>query len=130
MGRQDSDLLVAHSSIALLQERFKQLEKMKEMREQRELLRLFPESAERRSGSAMHYNKPSKGRYCNPELSLSPAPSLHGSSLPFRQEKQRDYEDVKSLLSMNLWPTNANRANSRTSHHGYDNNEVDTSLHL
>ncbi|KAL6202461.1 hypothetical protein ACLB2K_026169 [Fragaria x ananassa] len=37
-----------HSSIALLQERFKQLQKAKEMREERELLRqLIAESAER-----------------------------------------------------------------------------------
>ncbi|PIA25643.1 hypothetical protein AQUCO_11000048v1 [Aquilegia coerulea] len=131
MGRQDSELVVTHSSIALLQERFKQLEKMKEMREQRELLRLFPEQESRISSSTMHY-KTSSRRYCNPELSLSPSSSSsQGSPNSFRQEfqnKRTDYGDVESRLSLNLWHT-TNRATFRTSYIR-DNNEVDTSLHL
>lgn len=39
MGRESGDSIVIQSSIALLQERFKQLQRMKEMREERELLR-------------------------------------------------------------------------------------------
>ncbi|KAL7175303.1 hypothetical protein ACSBR2_028996 [Camellia fascicularis] len=44
MSRQSSDSLVNHSSIALLQERFKQLQRAKEMREERELSRQLSES--------------------------------------------------------------------------------------
>ncbi|KAF9610278.1 hypothetical protein IFM89_021839 [Coptis chinensis] len=125
--QQDGDLIVSHSSIALLQERFKQLERMKEMREQKEVLRLFPVS-ERTTSPTMHY-EPSR-RYCNPELSLSPRPSPQGS-LSSRPEshhnKQTDYRDVDTPLLMNLWPKN--RALHRTSF-TCDNNEVDTSLHL
>lgn len=37
MGRQSNDPIVTQSSIALLQERFRQLQRVKEMREEREL---------------------------------------------------------------------------------------------
>lgn len=37
MGRESNDLIVTQSSIALLQERFRQLQRVKEMREEREL---------------------------------------------------------------------------------------------
>ncbi|KAK8293435.1 hypothetical protein V6Z11_D06G188800 [Gossypium hirsutum] len=44
MGRESmNDPIVTQSSIALLQERFRQLERMKEMREERELLRKLAE---------------------------------------------------------------------------------------
>ncbi|KAK9089866.1 hypothetical protein Scep_028948 [Stephania cephalantha] len=42
MGRQSSDEPIMLSSIALLQERFKRLQRVKEMREERELLKMFP----------------------------------------------------------------------------------------
>ncbi|GAB2212541.1 hypothetical protein Droror1_Dr00020514 [Drosera rotundifolia] len=45
MGSQDQGVI--QSSILLLQERFKQLEKEKEMREKRELLRMFNEPKEK-----------------------------------------------------------------------------------
>ncbi|KAF5204740.1 hypothetical protein FRX31_005672 [Thalictrum thalictroides] len=131
MGRQDSELVVTHSSIALLQERFKQLEKMKEMREQRELLRLFPEQESKISSSSIMHYKPSSRRYCNPELSLSPSSSSSQGSPSFRpvfQNKRTDYGDVESPLSLNLWHTN--RTTFRSTSYIRDNNEVDTSLHL
>ncbi|GKV38468.1 hypothetical protein SLEP1_g46380 [Rubroshorea leprosula] len=47
------DPTIVHPSIALLQERFKQLERAKEMRQEKELLRMFPES--RQINAAMPY---------------------------------------------------------------------------
>ncbi|CAM8993062.1 hypothetical protein QQ045_006466 [Rhodiola kirilowii] len=44
MGMTDSDHIDIHSSIALLQERFKQLHREKRQREEKELLRLFGDS--------------------------------------------------------------------------------------
>lgn len=46
MGRQNKDPAVVGSSIVLLQERFKQLQRLKEMREQRRLLKLWPQSSD------------------------------------------------------------------------------------
>ncbi|KAI3457729.1 hypothetical protein Pfo_014392 [Paulownia fortunei] len=46
MGRQNKDPAVAGSSIVLLQERFKQLQRLKEMREERQLLKLLPQSTD------------------------------------------------------------------------------------
>ena len=48
MGRQNDEAIAVGSSIALLQERFRQLEKM---REKRELLKLFPNSRSRSRSS-------------------------------------------------------------------------------
>ncbi|GLU17250.1 hypothetical protein SLE2022_336340 [Rubroshorea leprosula] len=45
-GDRQIDPTVVHPSIALLQERFRQLERAKEMRQEEELLRTFPESRE------------------------------------------------------------------------------------
>lgn len=45
MGRHGSETgALLHSSIALLQERFRELQRIREMREKRELLRLFSEA--------------------------------------------------------------------------------------
>ncbi|GLU17328.1 hypothetical protein SLE2022_337000 [Rubroshorea leprosula] len=45
-GDRQIDPTVVHPSIALLQERFRQLERAKEMRQEKELLRMLPESRE------------------------------------------------------------------------------------
>ncbi|PIN03473.1 hypothetical protein CDL12_24016 [Handroanthus impetiginosus] len=44
MGRQNEDPSVVGSSIVLLQERFKQLQRLKEMRQERQLLKLLNQS--------------------------------------------------------------------------------------
>ncbi|KAK6919230.1 hypothetical protein RJ641_015134 [Dillenia turbinata] len=44
MGRQNGDPTVITSSIALLQERFRQLERARERREEKEFLKLFSDS--------------------------------------------------------------------------------------
>ncbi|CAM8921417.1 unnamed protein product [Rhodiola kirilowii] len=60
MGATESDPVIIRSSIALLQERFKQLHREKRRREERELLRLFsdspPPASFNASQSTAHYN--------------------------------------------------------------------------
>ncbi|KAL0292215.1 UNVERIFIED_CONTAM: hypothetical protein Sangu_2530300 [Sesamum angustifolium] len=46
MGRQNDDPRVVGSSIVLLQERFKQLQRLKEMRRERQLRKLLPQSTD------------------------------------------------------------------------------------
>ncbi|XWS18081.1 hypothetical protein CRYUN_Cryun32bG0011100 [Craigia yunnanensis] len=58
MGRESiNDPIVNQSSIALLQERFRQLQRMKEMREERELIRKFPEP--KQCNPTLSYDQPS-----------------------------------------------------------------------
>lgn len=52
MGRQNKDPAVVGSSIMLLQERFKQLQRLKEMRQETQMLRLMPQEIDRPSSSS------------------------------------------------------------------------------
>ncbi|KAK8521683.1 hypothetical protein V6N12_066273 [Hibiscus sabdariffa] len=79
MGRQGGDPTVVSSSIALLQERFRQLQKDREKREERELLKLLSESD--LVGSNMRYG---------PNRSA-------GANLPYKQQPHQD-----SSLSLGL----------------------------
>lgn len=121
MGRERTDPNV-HSSIALLQERFRQLQKVKEMREERELLRLFAQ-AEHAIPAARY--KPSAS-VAHPDLIL-PARHIQGTCFlqADSQGKHTDFRDNNSLLSMTLWT-------DRPVKHSSDNfdMDVDTSLHL
>ncbi|OVA20173.1 hypothetical protein BVC80_1663g70 [Macleaya cordata] len=126
MGRQNSDHTVVHSSIALLQERFRQLQRVKEMREERELLRLFSSEPERVSPTTR--DAPSK-LFFHPELIIPPRPTLQSSHF-FQTESQSkcaDFLAVDTPLLMSLWPTD--RGIVRTSNN-FDDADVDTSLHL
>ncbi|CAL1382338.1 unnamed protein product [Linum trigynum] len=73
MGRQigDSSTMV-NSSIALLQERFKELQRVKEKRQEKELLKLFSESSERNTTP--------------PTPSGSSSPSSSSSSRPLERD--------------------------------------------
>ncbi|KAJ7967813.1 Protein FAM50B like [Quillaja saponaria] len=86
MGRESQDPTVIHSSIYLLQERFKQLQRVKEMREERELLKLLTESKQFNFNSSMNYEP--KRLYFPPEMIITPPPK---SSPP--------------QVSLSLWPT-------------------------
>ncbi|XP_028803077.1 uncharacterized protein LOC114758218 [Neltuma alba] len=100
--------MVNYSSIALLQERFRQLEKVKERREGKELLKLFSSSSDSSSSSspsAMHFQASSQ----QPSL-------VHGSlSLGLSQPSKegRHHEQAAS-----------------TSNFEHSDVDVDTSLHL
>lgn len=157
MGRQDSNVVV-HSSIALLQERFRQLQKVKEMREERELVRLLSLSNPKKHAS---FNTncvlfdPSVARFLShPEfmMMLPPTPTtmltLPQTSLslwptsPSQGKKLGVSVDVPPL--MNLWPT-SDRSSSTCcdsvvssliskvdddDRESDSDTDVDTSLHL
>lgn len=123
MGRQNNDPIV-HSSIALLQERFRQLQKAKEMREERELIR----------APAADGDRPSSTAYCeqpkwffHPDL-FRPSQPLQGppSQQTDTQGNRPELEDVETSLSMSLWPDKPR--DNRSVH--YNETDVDTSLRL
>lgn len=113
-SRQDNDpTMVNSSSIALLQERFRQLEKVKERREGKQLVRS--------TSSIMHNPAASQ-----PRLMVPDRPTLH-DSVSFGvnlTSKQGDQNTVKSPSSSNLWPRGASTSRN------FDSSDVDTSLHL
>lgn len=76
------------SSIAMLQERFRQLEKMKEMREERELLKLISVS-------------PNNHQQC-PKNLYEPSHMFFHSEIIF--PTRLPYSFDSQLLSLSLWP--------------------------
>ncbi|KAK7386043.1 hypothetical protein VNO78_32104 [Psophocarpus tetragonolobus] len=125
MGRQGNDPTTVNSSIALLQERFRQLEKVKERREGKQLLKLL--SSETTSPTIMH-NPTSPNSQSQPRLVLPHTPNLHDSlSLGLNlTNKQADHNtmNMKPPPSSNLWPQGASTSIN------FDISDVDTSLHL
>ncbi|KDP39245.1 hypothetical protein JCGZ_01002 [Jatropha curcas] len=124
MGRQNCDPTVIHSSIALLQERFRQLEKAKEMRQQRELLRLFSEAEQVQSAKDYEPSRP----FFHSELTLSPGQPLQGSLYvqPNMENKYTDLPVNETPNLVNLWSKNTVMHNINN----FDESDVDTSLHL
>lgn len=128
MGRQGNDpITFVNSSIALLQERFRQLEKVKERREGKQLLKLLS-SGTTSSSSSMH--NPTSQDSQQPKLFTPHKPTLHDSlslGLNFTN-KQGDHNTMKMKpspsSSSNLWPHGASTSRN------FDSSDVDTSLHL
>lgn len=143
MGRENHDpTIVVHSSIALLQERFRQLERVKEMREERELKKMLNEPKQFNSNTIPSYDYDQSTRLfsSNHELiipSRSP-PHVSLSLWPTTSEvkQQEDYfTSMKSPVSMNLCTTNYTKNLQASWKNGYDcdspsDSGVDTSLHL
>ncbi|KAE8704319.1 putative Heavy metal transport/detoxification superfamily protein [Hibiscus syriacus] len=118
MGGQ-SDLAV-HSSIALLQERFRRLQRAKEMRQEREVLRLLSE-AERINPAAPHQVPQS---FFHSELILQPRPSPQGSIYCQTSiHDQHQVIDTSSLSSLRLRDAAMHVST-------FNDSDVDTSLHL
>ncbi|KAK2378260.1 hypothetical protein P8452_49770 [Trifolium repens] len=113
MGRQDNDPTMVNSSIALLQERFRQLEKVKERREGKQLLRLL--SSESNTSASQQRLVPNNRQTHHDSLSL-------GLNLT---SKQGDMNTMKSSTSLSSW----SHGGSSTSRN-FDTSDVDTSLHL
>ncbi|XAR53864.1 hypothetical protein NMG60_11022572 [Bertholletia excelsa] len=128
MGRERSDQAVICSSIALLQERFRQLQKVKEMRQGRELLLRNLSSSE-------------------PEFNYSPiglTPLYEPSMLFFQSEILLPQPRPPSQASLSLWPDYQIRHGGAGSRRLWptskpsapikivdsDHSDVDTSLHL
>ncbi|CAK9180405.1 unnamed protein product [Ilex paraguariensis] len=126
MGRQSSDPTPVASSIALLQERFRQLQRVKEQREERDLLRQFsgPEQI-----TLIKHSEPDKLPFHRETIftsrstlqdSLSLGLNLHG--------KHAELQAMKTSPLTKLWSTDLAIVSGAS--HTSDNSEVDTSLHL
>ncbi|XVF81480.1 hypothetical protein PTKIN_Ptkin15bG0158700 [Pterospermum kingtungense] len=127
MGRQGGDATMVTSSIALLQERFRQLQKVREKREEKELLRLFSESAHASPSICYEPNRlPFQQelmirRYRQPlQDSLSLGPNS--------QSRQTSFRAMAIPESASLWPNSV--STSSTSKNFENSDDVDTSLHL
>ncbi|KAB2610684.1 hypothetical protein D8674_035795 [Pyrus ussuriensis x Pyrus communis] len=129
MGSQsDSDPTVASlSSITLLQERFRQLEKVKERREEQQLLQKLSETDHQRVVcTTRHFNQqPAKFPFDSDIVVpvCSTAPADHSLSLGLNLQPS----------STHSWPNNtkAAAAAASASTKSFDNsNLIDTSLHL
>jgi hypothetical protein len=149
MGRENHDPTIVHSSIALLQERFRQLERVKEMREERELKKMLNETKQFNSNNTItpsyDYDQSTRLFSSNHELiipsrsssSSSPPPHVSLSLWPTTSEvKQEEYfTSLKNPVSMNLCTTNYTQNMQSSWKNGYDcdsasDSGVDTSLHL
>lgn len=83
-----------HSSIALLQERFRQLQKMREMRQERELLHVLSVSESERL-----HDPGTMQKYANYQHSSSPTLLFDQSQLINFQQKPI----ISSQLALSLW---------------------------
>ncbi|KAJ4847685.1 hypothetical protein Tsubulata_020648 [Turnera subulata] len=151
MGRESHDPVVLHSSIALLQERFRQLQKVKEMREERELSRMVLHPTKYISipiNRVQHDDDPtSRLFFFHPELILhhplvSPHQQMSFSLWPNLQNKLQvgDHhsqycEEAPGLIS--FWPTDQSCSSRSSPLHALFNefedsvsDDIDTSLHL
>ncbi|GMN27737.1 hypothetical protein TIFTF001_001781 [Ficus carica] len=132
MGRQSGDATTkVSSSIALLQERFRQLQKVKERREEKELLKMLSESE--RVSPTGHFD-PSNLPFQSYNVALPHGPSSSqdqslslGLDLPAAKQADLCGMRTQPPLSTSLWPDTAASASSSKS---FDNSDIDTSLHL
>ncbi|KAJ4836650.1 hypothetical protein Tsubulata_038179 [Turnera subulata] len=126
MSRGNGDTTVVSSSIALLQERFRELQRTREKRQEKELLKLFSESE--RIAPNTNF-EPAGKMTCQPEINVFPPnrpPPRQDSLLTLGlnpHSKQADFRAMKTPTS--LWP-NAGGSSSRS----FESSDVDTSLHL
>ncbi|KAK7412727.1 hypothetical protein VNO78_04310 [Psophocarpus tetragonolobus] len=134
MGRESYDPTSFHSSIALLQERFRQLQRVKEMREERELRKMLNEPKQFSSNTTITYDNSNNSILSHPELlrpSRSP-PHVSLSLWPTSQGKQENYRSSQTPVSMNYAHSQSLQLSWKNV---YDNDSaadsgVDTSLHL
>ncbi|XVF33890.1 hypothetical protein REPUB_Repub18cG0010600 [Reevesia pubescens] len=112
-----------HSSIALLQERFRQLQKAKEMRQEREVLRLLYE-AERINPATPHEASQS---FFHSELILQPRAPVQGSqySDSSMQSMHTQFQVIETPILSNSRPKDTVMHTST-----FNDSDVDTSLHL
>ncbi|TKY53942.1 hypothetical protein E2542_SST18348 [Spatholobus suberectus] len=135
MRRKIHDPTVVRSSIVLLQERFRQLQKVKEMRKKRELLKMLTTTEPK------HFNSnPTTRQFFHPELTF-PSRSPPHVSLSLWPTSQRMQEYNKSTIET---PVSKNISSIDCTHtqslqvswkNVYDwdsgsDSGVDTSLHL
>ncbi|KAK9283959.1 hypothetical protein L1049_012217 [Liquidambar formosana] len=128
MARESSDPTVVGSSIALLQERFRRLERVRERREEKEVLELFSEP------ERINPSYPTTMSFEPPKLSFLPPkpPPLQDSlSLGLNSlTKHADFRAIKTTPLINLRSTTGAAIVSMRTSNSYENSDVDTSLHL
>lgn len=117
--------------IALLQKTFKRLERTKERREERDLLRVFAAQSEVLNLSPPARCKQSK-RFLQSELVHPSTPPISTSSSALQLHSHSDhgmqFQDCETTLSIGLWPHRANK--NMDSPKRSKETEVDTSLRL
>ncbi|KAI8557507.1 hypothetical protein RHMOL_Rhmol04G0016100 [Rhododendron molle] len=128
MNKQSCDSLIVHSSsIALLQERFRQLQRAKEMREGRELLRQVTEPDRDNSSTCQ-----------DPSRVLFQSELIRPVRLPLQGSPSSSYQKSQSKQA-DLWaaatpPTSASLHYMETVKHrsssSFQESDIDTSLHL
>ncbi|OAY33015.1 hypothetical protein MANES_13G062900v8 [Manihot esculenta] len=121
MGRKNGDATVASSSIALLQERFRELQRIRERRQEKELLKLFSEP-ERSAPAGMNFD-PSKMTFHQPEMIRAPPLQDSHLSLGLNSLSSNNHADIIKTPT-SLWPSTG------SSSRNFENSDVDTSLHL
>ncbi|KAJ6329526.1 hypothetical protein OIU77_011075 [Salix suchowensis] len=137
MGRQNGDAAVVNSSIALLQERFRELQRIREKRQEKEILKLFASSeSDQRVASAVHFDEPASKLTFQPDQVILPnRPSTPQDSLlslglnSQSNNKHPDFRAMKGTPS-SLWPHSTGSSSSSSSSRNFENSDVDTSLHL
>ncbi|KAL8144762.1 hypothetical protein AgCh_003099 [Apium graveolens] len=137
MAGQRGDKISGTSSIALLQERFRQLQKMRERREEKEHHRLiYPEPEQT---CIMPASVPSDHANMNFQKdSIFPSKTPQQESPPLHlglelHNKHGNLQSFNNTTSSNLWSNNATLPASTTAispSYNYDKWDVDTSLHL
>uniref|UniRef100_A0A7N0TY72 Uncharacterized protein n=1 Tax=Kalanchoe fedtschenkoi TaxID=63787 RepID=A0A7N0TY72_KALFE len=120
--RTGDDPTARSSSIALLQERFRQLQRAKEMREERELFRLLAEAV--RVNPAAYYYDP----FLPSEVHQPPSHPAAIKLQPFLMYTQKDAENKETPVLANLWSKDTVMHRMIISED--EHSDVDTSLHL
>ncbi|KAK6934558.1 hypothetical protein RJ641_034713 [Dillenia turbinata] len=121
MGGRSISSNAKRSSIMLLQERFKKLHRVKEMREAKQLLKLFSASAQV-AQSSLH-----EPCICWSKLILPPTPEKSSVDVVRTDSKMHaDAEVIETPISGNCLSTDRvmHKANK------FEDTDIDTSLHL
>ncbi|XP_027368648.1 uncharacterized protein LOC113874631 [Abrus precatorius] len=140
MRRKIHNPTVVHSSVVLLQERFRQLQRVKEMRKERELLKMLSTEPKHLKSSNPTTNYGPTRQFFHPEL-IMPSKSPPHVSLSLWPTSQRMQDDKRSIVetpvSMNLRSLESTHTQSLNASwkNVYDwdsasDSGVDTSLHL
>lgn len=130
MAGQWGDQSSVSASIALLQERFTQLQKMKEKREEKEHQRLiYYEPGHTMPATPFEH---SKMNFQKDQNHLSRPPRQESSSVSLGLELYGNFHSTRNMRSTNLWSNTAISAENATRNpsYNYDRWDVDTSLHL
>ncbi|KAF7840535.1 uncharacterized protein G2W53_002833 [Senna tora] len=145
MGRREShEATMVHSSIALLQERFRELQRVKEMREERQILQILTQQQPSSQIFSSNHHFPNKTHHHHhhhhhefiipSSSSRSPPPPQVSLTLwPQSQDTQDDQYTRRRLQSPLISSMNSSNYSNHTQSFKdseYSDSGVDTSLHL